>query len=578
MQQLDVFQTYFDNAGEPLINARVRFCNLDDSIAQVYEYNSGTYVSLGATIYTNSAGKFAKTIFLADHDYRIYFDKQVDDSGETEDENYINIGSTINKYEVFEIEVNSDCIQTIGTIAELRATDPQTINEHGGVKMLTLLGYSIAGDKAPINYVWDSTCTENDDGGAVIQVTINGESIETGRWVLKITSGIIDVRDFGVFPTAAVEPNTSNRYAFSNAVTYAQNNGYTLTAYAGGCYDVSNITILGKLICGEDAVLAVADEYSCTIYNADSSVVFVRNDSSSMNGSATIYGSTLYSHQNGSNTNAVTVYPNQTMVLDTNLNYTLTYGNIKLDVRAEQTYPRVVNNCEIISAGLIDYNANSSFSNCRIKQSYFTSETTVAQICEMCSNCTTFPADWDNRSDYITFVNNQAINKYEYILTAQNLNGTTTNTSSLFVTGSSTFTSTMNVNAALYCGNTITTNGLNVNNTATVGALTCPNGQISSLLGIARGFKLEPFIGAQIPDAMEGLQCINLSQIGDGYQVAGTIVACFANPNISFRNCVIYDNIHSVAIPIFTLLALGEPALMMSTGNGNWTRLSANLH
>lgn len=60
---------------------------------------------------------------------------------------------------------------------------------------ISLLGYYSAGDGGGGEFYWDSTSTETDNGGTVIQVT----GVATGRWKRIFTEPIF-VKSFGIFP------------------------------------------------------------------------------------------------------------------------------------------------------------------------------------------------------------------------------------------------------------------------------------------------------------------------------------------------------------------------------------------
>lgn len=108
---------------------------------------------------------------------------------------------------------------TLGTIAELRAFS----NAVEGM-VVSVNGYNVAGDCPQRNYVWKAGSTASEDGGGVIKPTdITG----AGRWLL-VCPEKVDVRFFGVFPSAFVESVTYYGSSITAAAAYAASNSVLL--------------------------------------------------------------------------------------------------------------------------------------------------------------------------------------------------------------------------------------------------------------------------------------------------------------------------------------------------------------
>ena len=116
--------------------------------------------------------------------------------------------------------VMSDSAICIANIEALRAVDIEDVPEVNDQKVITLMGYFEQGDKEPINYIWNPTSTEQDNGGSVIA----SSGRITGRWVMVQPTEHVDSRHFGAFPS-----NSSNMddqtYQIGQLITYCYNHG-----------------------------------------------------------------------------------------------------------------------------------------------------------------------------------------------------------------------------------------------------------------------------------------------------------------------------------------------------------------
>lgn len=241
MRQLTAYASYHDNLGELLVG-RARFYNMDGSPASVYGWNNSThaYISLGASVFTNSSGQLDPQVFLADHDYLVFFDKYTGDGTMAEDddpESWEEQGSAIDRYNIIGVELTAESLRTIDTISELRTTEALADGE-----IVLLLGYEETGDKDPIMYKWDGFATDDDNGGSCIAVT----GTERGRWRFTECPKVLDVRHFGVFPRVSIADDPTQRYKIQLAGAYAHvhNAGLYFPASSEAMrYDITGLTL-----------------------------------------------------------------------------------------------------------------------------------------------------------------------------------------------------------------------------------------------------------------------------------------------------------------------------------------------
>lgn len=120
-------------------------------------------------------------------------------------------------------------ISWIATIATLRALTPPASSA-----LVALAGYNVAGDKAPVLYLYSLTDTRADDGGLVIKPTgVAGGS--PGRWLLSTQGRPFNILDWGADPTGAVE----SQPAIHNADLAAASSGHSLFL-PGGTYKITS--------------------------------------------------------------------------------------------------------------------------------------------------------------------------------------------------------------------------------------------------------------------------------------------------------------------------------------------------
>ncbi len=367
MRPLTPFVSYFDNAGRLLVG-RVRFCNLDSSPAEVFADDAGT-TTLGSTVYTNAVGRMDVQPFLEDHDYILYFDQYIGDGTMAEDddpESWEEQGSAVNKYDTLGIKVESDFTMCVGTVAELRRTDPRTAGDYMTVN---LLGYHSAGDKPEIAYYWDGRNTDADNGGSVIKVS----GIETGRWVIRNCPRYFDTRHFGAFPMQTAQENAEQRYAIQLADEFSHVNGcflYFSSDESSAYYDVTGLDLY-DVDASEGARIFSAGQWASV-----TGIERIRCGGAGMTGTISLVSRTVRTSYGGDEEDYydfVKFLPTEELVVDEPLRNSTNEGyrewsgiRVTLLVNPGQCE---FDNCEIVSNGKIT--GSLTVKNCELKSEWF---------------------------------------------------------------------------------------------------------------------------------------------------------------------------------------------------------------
>lgn len=202
MRSFDIWDRYFDNENKPLHGCVAFMVRDGNTPAPIYDQD-GT--SLDNPQITDIYGRTKHQVFI-EEDVTAYFYKYIG-TGSLEDEERLGINVndpskwslqfTAENQSTYNLHLTSDAAKCVSTIADLRALNPADVPEIDGKKVITLLGYYNAGDKEPINYVWDSLQTHTDTGGSYIKCN----DIITGRWEMVQPTEHCDSRHFGAFPS-----------------------------------------------------------------------------------------------------------------------------------------------------------------------------------------------------------------------------------------------------------------------------------------------------------------------------------------------------------------------------------------
>lgn len=146
---------------------------------------------------------------------------------DTSDQSKWSLQYTVESSSIDERAIDGKSAMGVNTIDDLRQIDPYEVPEVFGVKIITLNGYYEAGDKEPINYVWDPQSMLNDDNGSVIQ----GNNL-TGRWIMVQPTEHCDSRHFGVFPQDSSDSEVDHSTRMTQLISYC--NTHSIHPYFNG--------------------------------------------------------------------------------------------------------------------------------------------------------------------------------------------------------------------------------------------------------------------------------------------------------------------------------------------------------
>lgn len=252
MREFDNSQSWLDLDGQPLVG-RLTFYKLHTTEkANIYNVEGNVIAN---PVFTNQIGQTQYQVFLDnDIDYTVVYEKyigQADMSDDEEQENWLFQYSNDCTSIKINLEVESDAIQSVNCIADLRNLNPDTVSTRNGNKYIELLGYNDPCDKPLVYYKWNASSTAADNGGSIIKVA----NISTGRWELinLFDNQGVDVRHFGVFGAASrssASDNMSNM--IYTASQYASTIGKALyfpaiPGYGLSWYKMNNLTITNAI-------------------------------------------------------------------------------------------------------------------------------------------------------------------------------------------------------------------------------------------------------------------------------------------------------------------------------------------
>ena len=201
MRSFDTWLRYRDNENHYL-HGCIQFMVKDgNTSAPIYDQDG---VELDNPQITDEYGRTEHQVFI-EEDVTAYFYKYIG-TGSLEQEQADGINTndpskwalqyTCENQSEYNLHLTSDAAMCVPTIAALRGLDVETVPLIADTKVITLLGYNSVGDKEPINYVWVSGSTAQDNGGS----TIACDDVITGRWIMVQPTEHCDTRHFGAFP------------------------------------------------------------------------------------------------------------------------------------------------------------------------------------------------------------------------------------------------------------------------------------------------------------------------------------------------------------------------------------------
>lgn len=377
MRQFTVSNSFHDNEGNLLVGRITFYKNGTEEKCDIM--NSSGWAITNPQ-YTNQIGQTAQQVFLPDEDVFIKFDKYIGEGNmetDTNEEHWAFQYSSVDLYDTFNIKVETEGLQAVPTIAQLRNTSPDLVAEHTGEKMVLLTGYYEAGDKPMIQYIWDETNDENDDGGSVIKVN----NIGLGRWILLPDQvDMWDVRHFGAMPAESVANLTENQaYAIQTAYTYASKKGDEIY-FPAGIYRIQHN--ISNCVFDNSTYVCVPNSYNVTIKCSKESMNFTLGQYTNYFGNCTIEGSHLhYDCVKGlsgatKDYSKITLNPTERFDLDANVVRPLTIKDVEVYIKNGVTYSGgkanlVFENCDIHSNKAITNNLQCTLKRVVIKQDMF---------------------------------------------------------------------------------------------------------------------------------------------------------------------------------------------------------------
>lgn len=221
----DNWNRYLDNNSKPL-HGCIQFMVKDgNTVAPIYDVD-GT--ALDNPILTDEFGRTQHQVCI-DEDVVAYFYKYVSNGIwnteldiDTSDVSKWALQYTSESDLYIDVDTEGRSTYSVLNIDELRTTLASDVTSIDGVKIVTLMGYNEAGDKEPVNYIWDAESTAADDGGAVIAT-----DLLKGRWIMVCPTEHLDVRHYSVFPSDS-QNMLDQSIAVSRALTYANAHGLRL--------------------------------------------------------------------------------------------------------------------------------------------------------------------------------------------------------------------------------------------------------------------------------------------------------------------------------------------------------------
>lgn len=363
-RSFDNWNKYTDNDNHPLHGCIHFVVNDGNTSAPIYD-KDGT--PLDNPQLTDIYGRTQHQVFI-EEDVIAYYYKYIG-NGEWYTEMSINPSDTskwqlqyTSKSELF-INIESESKSSYGVlnIDNLRKLSPTEVPSIDGVKVITLMGYNEAGDKEPINYIWNADCTEPDDGGAVIAT-----DLLKGRWEMVCPTEHLDVRHYGVFPsdsTNMLDQTISIQYAlnyankhglrlFFDTLTNTQNYHY---------YKLTNITInpINQIDLAK-GVTFIDDDV--TIHSRQS--IAFNNDPYFLNGDTTLYSNYAKASWNIKALNKSNNNEYGTYIIDDNTHSSTVKSLQGWNVDVEQNISGYTfKDCIVYGSGLI---TDSSFTNCNM--------------------------------------------------------------------------------------------------------------------------------------------------------------------------------------------------------------------
>lgn len=176
-------------------------------------------------------------------------------------------GAWSDKSEEFKAQTNNLAleIQSIGenAISAITFDNIAQLKLNSNMRRVDVLGYYTKGDGGGGLFYWDSTSTEADNGGTIIQAT----GITTGRWK-RPKSNIVNVKEFGAKGDGVTDDYNSFFKAISLSIPiYAPSSTYKINSEL--LIDNNTFSFIGD---GDNTVLDFSSGGSLKIFSTDTSL------------------------------------------------------------------------------------------------------------------------------------------------------------------------------------------------------------------------------------------------------------------------------------------------------------------
>lgn len=424
MRNFDNYDQFRDNEGN-LLQGKLVFCRKGTTTPEtVYAWDSehNEYVALNPEVFINANGRPENQIFLSDVDYTIYVFKYIGNGEmdqDSDDENWLAQYSFNNLFLTIDIDIKSDTPVLIANMAELEATDPDSVGVSAGKKLVCLGGYNALGDCPPVFYVWDDANTGTANGVDIVAVT----GISVGRWLLvnTFTETGFDVRHAGCFAAqSAAETSIDQSYGLQRADAYAVKYGLKLVipdlySDTNSYYLLTNLIVNSEVVAADGVKLLTATSANLknvSEENLAKKVPFILHDLT-YSGTWSVTGKTIrtgyFDNQEvGSDTNwPPTIVATEKYIYDASFvcdtDPTISLSGIEVvfaETMESETYQ--LTNCKIESVGKIKHAC--SFTGCEIKGSFFHASTGVADILSCTfTDCVSEIGEWVDKNLFFAF-------------------------------------------------------------------------------------------------------------------------------------------------------------------------------
>lgn len=357
LRKFENFTSFLDDIGIPLVG-RVRF-QAGTGETHIYD-EDGT--ELGTSIFTDAFGRTSKQVFLEKtKSFEVYFDKYVgegDMATDVETDSWKNIGYCFEPNTEEENTSASPDISSVSNIATLTALRPTADGT-----IVNLLGYTTAGDKPVVQYKWNASSTSSNNGGTII-----AQAGQIGAWIMSVKDGVIDIRDFGVFP------NTANQSARINqALTWINSNAGSGARiyFPRGQYDISGCS-LKNCITEKHTSFYVLTGSNASIESSDNNWSINTSVDGTKDGTLTIRNETVYT--SCINSSHISLQPKNALVLDSVFAYSSTITGVDVYVTCAQTNLLKFDHCNFIYDGQAKFSRAMQFDDCKVPVGLFESD------------------------------------------------------------------------------------------------------------------------------------------------------------------------------------------------------------